>query len=264
MRPPYRRLSLLATALLVATALPSSTAVRWPDAGDRASAVVTLFAAGVTTAAIAAAEGCTVRRVQQIVAEAGMQPPALPLHPQFEAVVQYEMLRHGPNYGFNMLLGALLSHWPSWRWPRERVVAEMRRVDPVAYEARRQWATRRIQRGVYFAPHFFYSLHIDLACKIQEYHVYCAAAQDGCTRAIIGLTALSDKMPITVYEHFFEPIARVHGLPDQVVTDKGNEWRLLAFACFLAARLAQRLGGRLPHRFTSSQHNVSAAASLST
>ena len=72
------------------------------------------------------------------------------------------------------------------------------------------------------------------------------------------------KMPITVYEQFFEPIARVHGLPDQVVTDKGNEWRLLAFACFLAARLAQRLGGRLPHRFTSSQHNVSAAASLST
>ena len=73
--------------------------------------MVTLFAAGVTTAAIAAAEGCTVRRVQQIVAEAGMQPPALPLHPQSEAVVQYEMLRHGPNYGFNMLLGALLSHW---------------------------------------------------------------------------------------------------------------------------------------------------------
>ena len=92
----------------------------------------------------------------------------------------------------------------------------MQTADPASYEARRHWTQKRFKRGVYYAPYYFYSLHIDLACKIQEYHIYIyiAAAVDGCTRKVVSLVALVDKLPVTVCEQFFEPMARVHGLPD--------------------------------------------------
>ena len=100
--------------------------------------------------------------------------------------------------------------------------------------------------------------------RLQEYGLYVGGVIDGASRKVLGLIAMGNKLPSTIYDELFAPVVRTYGFPDQLVSDKGNEWRLLAFACFLAARLAQRLGGRLPHRFTSSQHNVSAAASLST
>mmetsp|Transcript_35138 Transcript_35138/g.112933 ORF Transcript_35138/g.112933 Transcript_35138/m.112933 type:complete len:218 (+) Transcript_35138:888-1541(+) len=133
----------------------------------------------------------------------------------------------------------------------------MQAADPASYEARRHWTQKRFKRGVYdYAPYYFYSLHIDLACKIQEYHIYIAAAVDGCTRKAVSLVALVDKLPVTEYEQFFEPMARVHGLPDQIVSDKGYEWAIIAFSAFVAARLAGRVGGRKPHHFTKSLFNI--------
>ena len=111
------------------------------------------------------------------------------MHPHFDALVQYEIARHGANYGCQTLIGGLRAAYPGWRWPK-RLVNDVLRAhgvccprasstaaiaahtcltlaDPISHTDRKWWAVKRIARGVYYAPYFMYSLHIDLACKLQ-------------------------------------------------------------------------------------------------
>ena len=91
-----------------------------------------------------------------------------------------ETARFGPNYGFGMLHGALLRLYPQWRFTRRAVYASLRRVAPAALRSRREFAQYRLRRGHYHAPHFQYSCHLDLACKLQEYGLFvglCPPAQ---------------------------------------------------------------------------------------
>ena len=110
---------------------------------ERAAECIHMHEKGWPTAAAAGALGCTQRRVQQILSAAGCFAAALPVHPDFDAVVMYEAERHGPNYGYKMLLGALRHHHPGWAWARRPVYEVLHRLDPEAYEARRHWALRR-------------------------------------------------------------------------------------------------------------------------
>ena len=75
-----------------------------------------------------------------------------------------------------------------------------------------------------------------LALKLGENHKFVALAR--------------------LYEQLFAPMVAEEGLPDQLLTDKGTEWCIMAFVCTLAAR---RFGGprqRRPHRFVESKRNV--------
>ena len=244
-----RKLSLL---LLLATGYPA------PPPRVSASAVVQLYQAGETTRDIAFGQGCTVRRVQQILAGAGLLLGYKPIHPDAENVVHFEILRHGPNYGGRMLLGVLRAQHPGWRWSRALVYAVLRRNNPAAHFARCEWAWRRIAREPYYAPHFGYSFHIDLACKIQEYRLYVFAGLDGCTRRVLHLRALTDKLPTTVYEKCCLPIFHEHGMPDQLVSDKGFEFRICSYVCFMLASVFahRRSSTRAPHRCVPSKRNV--------
>jgi len=107
-----------------------------------------------------------------------------------------------------------------------------------------------------------YSTHIDLACKLQEYRIFVAVAIDGRTRFVHSLTALMNKLPVTVYEEFVAPFLAADALPDQIVTDKGREWYVAAFVCLLLARRAGRAGGRAAHRFVPSTRNVACVSRL--
>ena len=225
---------------------------------SRAAQSVALHADGWSTAHIASELGVSQRRVQQLVAAAGSYHGRAPKHPDFESVVMYEAERHGPNYGYKMLLGALHAHHPGWSWPRRAVYDVLHRKDPEAFEARRHWALRRIGRGVYYAPYFMFSVHLDLACKLQQYGIYVAAMLDGASRMVLSLEALSDKLPVTIYDRVFAPAMARFGLPDQLITDKGSEWRVAAFACLLVAHAAGRgRGWRRAWRAVQSKRNVS-------
>ena len=94
-------------ALLLLSATSGSPATR-------AAQSVALHADGWSTARIACELGVSQRRVQQLVAAAGGSAIREPKHPDFESVVNYEAERHGPNYGYKMLLGALRAHHPGW------------------------------------------------------------------------------------------------------------------------------------------------------
>ena len=223
---------------------------------DRKRTALTMFEHGMRMPAIAVSLRCTRARVHQILSEVGAVPAKLPLHDYFSEVVLAEVKRHGPNYGRIMLLGALRANYPAWRWPERAVRAVLKTANPDAHNARRHWMHHRIERGVYFAPYFMYSLHVDMACKLQEYHLMVGAAIDGCTRFAVRLVALTDKLPATLFNKLFVPTVHTFGLPDQLITDKGSEWCIMAFACYLAVRSAQRIQRRQPHRFVQSKRNV--------
>ena len=228
-----------------------------PPIEDLKKAVVELVPVGVGTAAIAQEFGCSQRRVQQIVKAVGLARLVEPVHPHLDDVVCEEACRHGDNYGVAMLLGALRAHHPGWSFPRRRVLAALKADRPEALAARRHWAHRRIGRGVYVAHHFAYSWHMDLACKLQEYGIYVGALIDGDSRKALRLVALVDKLPVTIYDKLFAPAADRYGLPDQLITDKGSEWCVAAFACLLLAGLAGRsAASRRAHRFVPSKRNV--------
>ena len=189
-------------------------------------AVVEAYRDGVSAKEIADILSVTLRRVQQILAAEGALPQRLPTHPRLADLIRYEAMRHGPNYGFRMLTGALRARHPGYTFPQRAVVAALRAAAPRAFRDRRSWATKKLDRGVYRADHFMYSVHLDLACKLQEYGLYVAALIDGDSRMALGLTALTRKTRARVYAEAFEPCVAEHGLPDQLITDKGWEVRV--------------------------------------
>ena len=75
-------------------------------------------------------------------------------------------------------VGAGLNAWSMMSSERTVCVAHVRPAlllllltltlaEPISHTDRKWWAVKRIARGVYYAPYFMYSLHIDLACKLQ-------------------------------------------------------------------------------------------------
>ena len=223
------------------------------------TSVVELTSDGVSTAAISEELGCSQRWVQRIVKAAGLARHVKPVHPDLENIVCDEACRHGDNYGVSMLLGALRALYRDWSFPRRRVLAALRADRPEAVAARKNWAHRRIGRGMYVALHFAYSWHMDLACKLQDYGIYVGALIDGDSRKALRLVALVDKLPVTIYDKLFAPAADRYGLPDQLITDKGSEWCVAAFACLLLADAAGRsAASRRAHRFVPSKRNVRA------
>lgn len=231
--------------------LPSSVIAPSPREAD----VIRLWDTGSKTVEIAQAVGCTQRNVQQILKRVDAFAPVAPVHPDLVEVVRYHAEKCGPNYGWNMLLGSLRSLYGcAWSFPRRQVYAVLHDLNPEAYAARRHWAMRRIGREIYFAPHFLYSVHIDLACKLQEYGLYVGAAVDGASRMVLSLRVLSDKLPVTIYDHIFSPMVEEYGLPDQLISDKGGEWFVAAFVSICLARSAGL--HRRGHRFVQSKRNT--------
>ena len=116
----------------------------------------------------------TERWVRKIVQDAGIRPDMKPQPSdgELDQIMAAETARFGPNYGFSMLHGALLRLYPEWHFTRRAVYASLRRVAPAGLDSRREFAQFRLGRGHYHAPHFQYSCHLDLACKLQEYGLF--------------------------------------------------------------------------------------------
>jgi hypothetical protein len=90
--------------------------------------------------------GCTLRRVQQILAAGGAPSAAAgaartqrpqPSNELLVDMVEREIRRHGDYYGVQMLLGALRQWQPEYHFPRRAVAAAAATLRPMAYNARR-------------------------------------------------------------------------------------------------------------------------------
>ena len=222
------------------------------------SLVIPLLLAGLTTAQAAARLGVSQRTVQKAVAPFRPPRPDKVDPAQLDQWVKEEVESLGPNYGERMIAGSLRARHPGYSFTRRAVGESLARLFPVAHTARRHWATKRLERGHYHAPHFRYSWHLDLACKLQNFRIYVGAIVDGDSRLCCSLVAILNKLPITIYEQVYLPFVIAYGMPDQLVTDKGREWLVAAFVQHHLSLLANQ--GQAPtraaHRFTTSTRNT--------
>jgi hypothetical protein len=123
---------------------------------------------------------------------------------------------------------------------------------------------RRITRRRYHAPHCGYSWHTDCDLKAREVGISITGCVDGFSRRVIWcgpsrafphtrlkvnvflfaisfdvfsydnrLKVILDMRPITIFPFYLEAV-QLHGIPDCLICDKGNENRLMAFAQWLA------------------------------
>lgn len=152
-------------------------------------AVPQLFNRGLEVKQIAPMVGLCERRVRQIVAEAGLRPPPkpIPTPAELDRIILSEAARHGGNYGFGVLNGALRAYHRQYRFPRRRVLEALQRLLPRDAARRNEWTAQRLERGRYYAPHFCYSWHLDYACKMQNYDLYIGCIIDGRTRLPVRL-----------------------------------------------------------------------------
>ena len=106
--------------------------------GQRLAAWVTMaFLAGKTPSEMADASGRSVRTINMHIAAAGLRPVPLPVPDNLQELVRRAAATHGPNYGVNMLTGALRGLLPGWRFPRRRVTETLQRFFPLAFASRR-------------------------------------------------------------------------------------------------------------------------------
>ena len=218
-----------------------------------------LLAGIVTTQAVASAAGVSARTINRHLAASGTPRVAAAVltDTELDSMVAKQIDKLGSNYGARMVIGALRAAHPQSTFSRKRVVASMARHDPMAHAARRIWAQKRIERGAYHAPNFMHSVHLDLACKLQQYNLYVAAMIDGDSRMCLALRAIRTKIPFVIYMTVFLPCVLAFGCPDQLVTDKGPEWDIAAFVQLAMQELFFPQRPRSAHKYTTSTRNVS-------
>ena len=243
------------------------------------AAVVATVQATRSCAAASQKHGITVRRVEQILAKMGVPTPAglggdpraavlgLPSRPPMPMpmlcmLLINEVTLKGHSVGRDRLYDTVQANNPAYHVSRRRVAYVLFMLWPVQYAARMQAANRRLLRGTYHAPYPGYSLHIDANCKLQEYGVYVAGSQDGCSRKILSLVCTTDLLMHTVYNKVFVAAVNEYGfLPDATISDKGSENLLFSFVSHHLRILHHLSNGsgphlqRAAHRFVPSTRN---------
>jgi hypothetical protein len=153
----------------------SSSPRRSSSEGMDISLVAPLLLAGiVTTQAVASAAGVSARTINRHLAASNTPRVAAAVltDTELDSMVAKQIDKLGSNYGARMIIGALRAAHPQSTFSRKRVVASI----SMAHAARRIWAQKRIERGAYHAPNFMHSVHLDLACKLQQYKVASVAS----------------------------------------------------------------------------------------
>ena len=71
-------------------------------------------------------------------------------------------------------------------------------------------------------------IHLDQNEKLVMFGVVHVIAVDGFSRKIVGFSTMPRKNPIAIYNTLFQPILTSDGIWDQVRTDHGTEFTLVA------------------------------------
>ena len=107
----------------------------------------------------------------------------------------------------------------------------------------------------YTANYFGEKVHLDQNEKLAMYGVIHVVAVDGYSRKIVGLVTIPRKNPIAIYNTLFRPLLCQHGLWDQVRTDHGTEFALVATVQQLVSDYRRRHSRHPVFRTTSRQNH---------
>ena len=216
-----------------------------------------LFAAGNSVPSIASKAGVGERRIRQVVCDLRPGPLPVPDDAELDTMIVEQRKQLGANYGIVMMEGALHFGYPGLQCSRRRIAAALQRLYPAEFKARVDWAVLRLERAHYDGHHFMHSVHLDFDGKFQEYGLHVGSMVEGVSRAEMALVALTTKIPIAAYLHIFLPFVLHYGFPDQLITDKGKEWVLIAFVCHLMhARYRPHVHRPMHHAVEQSKFNT--------
>ena len=80
----------------------------------------------------------------------------------------------------------------------------------------------------YRARFYGEKIHLDQNEKLVMYGIVHVVAVDGYSRKVVGFSTMPRKNPITIYNTIFRPLLVSDGIWDQVRTDQGTEFTLVA------------------------------------
>ena len=133
----------------------------------------------------------------------------------------------------------------------------LKRLAPLAYEARARDTLDRTNPVPYCAPCFSYKTHMNqnenIAQGFGRTHV---ALIDGCSRMICGYASVEVKNPILIYEYIFRPAILKYGLWNQLRIDHGQEFSLCIFVQDLLKNYRQGTEKEPRKQTISTQNNA--------
>ena len=134
----------------------------------------------------------------------------------------------GHSYGRRTMHGLIRSI--GFRVSQSRVSRSMQRVAPAQHRSRQHTINQLLNPAVYQANSFGDKLHLDQNEKCVMFGVTHVLAIDGYSRKIVGFITIPKKNPILIYDCLFRPLLLSEGLWNQVRTDHGTEFSLIATA----------------------------------
>ena len=111
---------------------------------------------------------------------------------------------------------------------QRRIGRSLGRVAPGAQRGRRQQVHRHLNPIPYRARFYGDKLHLDQNEKLVMFGVTHVIAVDGFSRRIVGMITIPIKNAITIYKALMKPLMETEGLWQQVRTDHGGEFALVA------------------------------------
>ena len=111
---------------------------------------------------------------------------------------------------------------------QQRLGMSLSRTFPLALAQRSHGIRRAMNPVPYSARYFGEKLHLDQNEKLVMYGAVHVVAVDGYSRKIVGFSTMPRKNPITIYGTIFQPLLLQEGIWDQLRTDQGREFTLVA------------------------------------
>ena len=196
--------------------------------------------------------GLSVRSVRRFCSSRGIHHRSNLGDCELDAVVRSVVLNVGHSYGRRSLQGLLRAE--GIRVSQRRLGMSLRRMFPLAHYQRMQTLGRLINPVPYRADYFGEKIHFDQNEKLAMYGAVHVVAVDGYSRKIVGFCTMPRKNPITIFGTIFRPLLLHDGIWDQLRSDHGTEFVLIATVQNYLAhyRVNQQ---RLPVLQTTSRQN---------
>ena len=170
--------------------------------------------------------GLSVRSVRRFCSSRGIHQRTTMTDRELDELVRSTVACVGHSYGRRSLQGLLRADgiYVSQR----RLGMCLRRLFPLAHSIRAQTLGRLVNPIPYRAEFFGEKIHFDQNEKLAMFGVVHVVAVDGYSRKIVGFSTMPRKNPITIFGTIFRPLLLREGIWNQVRSDRGTEFSLVA------------------------------------
>ena len=178
---------------------------------------------------------------------------------EIDSYVENFIRLYGHGYGRSMMQGSIKYTLGIFNGivSQRSIARSLKRLAPLAYEARARDTLDRTNPIPYFAPYFGYKGHMDQNEKIvREYGCTYVALIDGCSQMICGYALIEVKNLILIYEYVFRPAILqygLYGISQELISDRSFHYAYLSkiFLRIIVKVLKKSLGSKRPlHRMS--------------